>query len=84
MGFRRILENWVFEHGALEEFRYWQSWAQKYTVRVTGGKTGEEFVDRFVSEIGKEVTKLLIMDREFINEMLISRFKKTRGIGEMG
>jgi hypothetical protein len=37
-------------------------------------------VDRFVSEIGKGVIKLLIMDREFIDGAMISRFKKTHGI----
>jgi hypothetical protein len=36
-------------------------------------------VDQFVS-IGKGVIKLLIMDREFIDGAMISRFKKTHGI----
>ena len=46
----------------------------------SGLKRGEELVDRFVSEIGKGVIKLLIMDREFIDGAMISRFKKSHGI----
>jgi hypothetical protein len=37
-------------------------------------------VDQFVSEIGKGVIKLLIMDREFIDGVMITRFKKNYGI----
>jgi len=46
----------------------------------SGLKRGEELVDQFVSEIGKGVIKLLIMDREFIDGAMISRFKKSHGI----
>jgi hypothetical protein len=46
----------------------------------SGLKRGEELVDRFVSQIGKGVIKLLIMDREFIDGAMISRFKKIHGI----
>lgn len=46
----------------------------------SGLKRGEELVDQFVSEIGKGVIKLLIMDREFIDGAMISRFKETHGI----
>ena len=37
-------------------------------------------MDQFVLQIGKGVIKLLIMDREFIDGAMISRFKKTHGI----
>ncbi len=46
----------------------------------SGLKRGEELVDQFVSEMGKGVIKLLVMDREFIDGAMISRFKKTYGI----
>jgi len=46
----------------------------------SGLKAGEELVDHFVSQMGKGVIKLLIMDREFIDGAMISRFKKKYGI----
>jgi len=46
----------------------------------SGLKRGEELVDHFVSQIGKGVIKLLIMDREFIDGVMITRFKKIQGI----
>ncbi len=46
----------------------------------SGLKRGEEVVDQLVSEIGKGVIKLLIMDKEFIDGAMISRFKKVHGI----
>ena len=46
----------------------------------SGLKRGEGLVERFVSQVGKGVIKLLIMDREFIDGAMISRFKKTHGI----
>jgi hypothetical protein len=46
----------------------------------SGLKQGEALVDRFVAEVGKGVAKLLIMDREFIDGAMISRFKKTHAI----
>lgn len=46
----------------------------------SGLKAGEELVDHFVSQVGKGVIKLLIMDREFIDGAMISRFKKKYGI----
>ena len=46
----------------------------------SGLKRGEQLVDQFVSEIGKGVIKLLIMDKEFIDGAMISRFKKSHGI----
>ncbi len=46
----------------------------------SGLKRGEALVDQFVSEIGKGVIKLLIMDKEFIDGGMITRFKKTHGI----
>ncbi len=46
----------------------------------SGLKRGEESVDRFVSQVGKGVIKLLIMDREFIDGAMITRFKKIHGI----
>lgn len=46
----------------------------------SGLKRGEQLVDQFVSQIGKGVIKLLVMDREFIDGAMISRFKKTHGI----
>jgi len=46
----------------------------------SGLKAGEELVDHFVSQIGQGVVKLLIMDREFIDGAMISRFKKKYGI----
>jgi hypothetical protein len=46
----------------------------------SGLKRGEQRVDQFVSEIGKGVIKLLIMDKEFIDGAMISRFKKVHGI----
>jgi len=46
----------------------------------SGLKRGEELVDRFVSQVGKGVIKLLIMDKEFIDGAMISRFKKIHGI----
>ncbi len=46
----------------------------------SGFKRGGELVDRFVSEVGKRVIKLLIMDREFIDGAMITRFKKIHGI----
>jgi Transposase DDE domain len=46
----------------------------------SGLKRGEELVDQFVSEVGKGVIKLLIMDREFIDGPMITRFKKSYGI----
>ena len=46
----------------------------------SGLKRGESLVDQFVSGIGKGVIKLLIMDREFIDGSMISRFKKVHGI----
>lgn len=46
----------------------------------SGLKRGEQLVDHFVSQIGKGVIKLLIMDREFIDGAMIGRFKKTHGI----
>lgn len=49
----------------------------------SGLKRGEALVDQFVSEIGKGVIKLLIMDREFIDGAMISRFKKIHGIDSL-
>jgi hypothetical protein len=46
----------------------------------SGLKKGEELVDQFVSQVGKGVIKLLIMDREFVDGAMISRFKKVYGI----
>ncbi len=46
----------------------------------SGLKKGEELVDQFISQVGKGVIKLLIMDREFIDGAMISRFKKKYGI----
>lgn len=46
----------------------------------SGLKRGEELVDHFVSQVGKGVIKLLIMDREFIDGTMIARFKKVHGI----
>ncbi len=46
----------------------------------SGLKRGEQLVDRFATEVGKGVIKLLIMDREFIDGAMIGRFKKTHGI----
>jgi hypothetical protein len=45
-----------------------------------GLKVGEELVDHFVSQMGPGVIKLLIMDREFIDGAMISRFKRRYGI----
>jgi hypothetical protein len=46
----------------------------------SGLKRGEELVDHFVSQVGKGVIKLLIMDREFIDGVMITRFKKIHSI----
>jgi hypothetical protein len=46
----------------------------------SGLKRGEELVDQFVSQVGKGVIQLLIMDKEFIDGAMISRFKKRHGI----
>jgi len=46
----------------------------------SGLKAGEELVDHFVSQMGQGVIKLLIMDREFIDGAMISRFKRKYGI----
>jgi hypothetical protein len=46
----------------------------------SGLKRGEHLVEHFVSEIGKGVIKRLIMDKEFIDGAMISRFKKIHGI----
>jgi len=46
----------------------------------SGLKRGEELVDQFVSEVGKGVIKLLIMDKEYIDGAMITRFKKEYGI----
>jgi hypothetical protein len=46
----------------------------------SGLKAGEELVDHFVSQMGKGVIQLLIIDREFIDGAMISRFKKKHGI----
>ena len=46
----------------------------------SGLKAGEELVDHFVSQMGKGVIKLLIMDREFIDGAMISRFKRNTGL----
>jgi hypothetical protein len=46
----------------------------------SGLKRGEKLVDNFISQVGKGVIKLLIMDREFIDGTMISRFKKVHGI----
>jgi len=46
----------------------------------SGLKRGEQLVEQFVSKIGKGVIKLLIMDKEFIDGAMISRFKKVHGI----
>jgi hypothetical protein len=46
----------------------------------SGLKRGEQLVDQFVSQVGKGVIKVLIMDKEFINGAMISRFKKVHGI----
>lgn len=46
----------------------------------SGLKQGEELVEHFVSQIGKGVIKLLIMDREFIDGAMITRFKKIHEI----
>lgn len=46
----------------------------------SGLKQGEALVDRFVAAVGKGVMKLLIMDREFVDGAMISRFKKSHGI----
>ncbi len=46
----------------------------------SGLKRGEELVDGFVAEVGKGVIKFLIMDREFIDGGMISRFKQEYGI----
>jgi hypothetical protein len=49
----------------------------------SGLKQGEELVDHFVSQVGKGVINLLIMDREFIDGAMISRFKKNYGIDSL-
>jgi hypothetical protein len=49
----------------------------------SGLKQGEQLVDQWVSEIGKGVVKLLIMDKEFIDGGMITRFKKTHGIDSL-
>ena len=46
----------------------------------SGLKVGEALVDHFVSQIGRGVIKLLIMDREFIDGAMISRLKRKYGI----
>jgi hypothetical protein len=46
----------------------------------SGLKRGQDLVEQFVSQMGKGVIKLLIMDREFIDGPMISRFKKSYGI----
>jgi len=46
----------------------------------SGLKQGEELVDQFVSQVGQGVIKLLIVDREFLDGAMISRFKKVHGI----
>jgi hypothetical protein len=46
----------------------------------SGLKRGEGLVDQFVGQMGPGVIKLLIMDREFIDGVMISRFKKKYGI----
>ncbi len=49
----------------------------------SGLKRGEELVDNFVLQVGKEVIKLLIMDREFIDGAMITRFKKKHRIDSL-
>jgi hypothetical protein len=49
----------------------------------SGLKRGEELVDQFVSEVGKGVIKLLIMDKEFIDGGMITRLKKRYGIDSL-
>jgi len=49
----------------------------------SGAKRGEELVDQFVSEVGKGVIKVLIMDREFIEGAMITRFKRQHGIDSL-
>ena len=46
----------------------------------SGLKVGEALVDHFVAQMGPGVIKLLIMDREFIDGAMISRFKRKYGI----
>ncbi len=46
----------------------------------SGLKRGEELVDQLVAQVGKGVIKRLIMDKEFIDGAMISRFKKRHGI----
>ena len=49
----------------------------------SGLKKGEELVDDFVSQFGKGIIKLLIMDREFIDGSMISKFKKIYNIDSL-
>jgi hypothetical protein len=49
----------------------------------SGLKRGEELVDNFVSQVGKGVINLLIMDREFIDGAMIARFKKKHRIDSL-
>jgi len=46
----------------------------------SGLKEGERLVDDFCRSVGRGVIKLLIVDREYIDGAMISRFKKKHGI----
>jgi len=46
----------------------------------SGLKEGERLVDDFCKSVGRGVIKLLIVDREYIDGAMISRFKKKHGI----
>ena len=46
----------------------------------SGLKEGEKLIDQFVERFGKGVIKLLIVDREFIDGPMITRFKKKHRI----
>lgn len=46
----------------------------------SGLKEGERLVDDFCRSVGRGVIKLLIVDREYIDGSMISRFKKKHGI----
>ncbi len=53
--------------------------------RVVGSKShdkpaGEDLVDEYVKNVGKDKIKLLIMDRAFLSAAMISRFKSDYGI----
>jgi len=46
----------------------------------SGLKEGERLVDDFCRRVGRGVIKLLIVDREYIDGAMISRFKRKHGI----